>query len=145
MKNLITRIAYIPQSERFSAFFAIFMVMLSLVGLWLDITLKDGFYWFQRTGALLVLAGVELQYAKLTSLWKNELGDELNAPTVRERLSSGQGISMLQEAQAAEATRGLAVRLHRIVTDKSMKDVAAVISLIIGTIIWAFGDLPFRI
>ena len=144
MKAWIIRLAYIPQNERFSVFFASFMVLLAGIGLYLDWTLKDGFYWFQRTGALLVLAGVELQYAKLTSMWRSELDRELSVPTVQERISSGQGVSMLQEAKNSEATRGLAIRLHRLVTEKSAKDVWAVAFVIGGTIIWGFGDLPFR-
>lgn len=144
MKAWILRIAYLPQSVRFSTFFASFMVALALVGLYLDWSLKDGYYWFQRAGALLVLAGVELQYAKLTSMWKEELGKELAVPSVAQRIASGQGVSMLQEAKTAEATRGLTVRLHKLVTEKSLKDVLAVVFLIVGTIVWGFGDLPFR-
>ena len=55
----------------------------------------------------------------------------------------GQGVSMLQEAKTAKATRGLAVRLHRLVTEKSLKDVLSVVFLITGTIVWGFGDLQF--
>ena len=144
-KERILRLAFLPQSERFSVSFAAFMVVLTGVGLYIDWIYKDGFYWFQRAGALLVLAGVELQYAKLTSLWKSELDNELAVPSVQERIRSGQGISTLQEAAASERTRGLAIRLHRLVTEKSGKDVWAVVFIIVGTIVWAFGDLPFRV
>ncbi|MCZ8133522.1 MAG: hypothetical protein O9248_00605 [Rhodobacteraceae bacterium] len=145
IKERILRLAFLPQSERFSALFASLMVVLTVVGLCIDWAYKDGFYWFQRAGALLVLAGVELQYAKLTSLWRSELDKELAVPSVHERIKSGQGISMLQEAENSERTRGLALRLHRLVTEKSGKDVLAVVFIIAGTIIWAFGDLPFRV
>ena len=145
IKERVLRLAFLPQNERFSVSFAAFMVVLTGVGLFIDWTYKDGFYWFQRAGALLVLAGVELQYAKLTSLWKSELDKELAVPSVQERLERGRGISMLQEAANSERTRGLAMRLHRLVTEKSGKDVWAVVFIIVGTIIWAFGDLPFRV
>lgn len=144
MKAWIMRLAYVPQSERFSVFFASLVVLLAVVGLYIDVTLEDGFFWFQRTGALLVLAGVELQYAKLTSMWKSELDGALSVPTVQERIKTGQGVSMLDEAKTSEATRRLAIRLHRMVTEKSAKDVLAVAFVITGTIIWGFGDLPFR-
>ena len=144
MKAWILRIAYLPQSIRFSTFSASFMVVLAAGGLYLDWSLRDGYYWFQRAGALLVLAGVELQYAKLTNIWKEELGKELAVPSVAQRIASGEGVSMLQEAKTADATRGLAVRLHRLVTEKGLQDVLAVVFLIVGTIVWGFGDLPFR-
>ena len=145
MKEWIQRIAELPQNVLFSDLFAVFMVALSLGSLYLDWSLKDGYYWFQRSGALLVLAGVELQYAKLKSMWKDELGKELAIPSVMQRIASGQGVSMLQEAETAEVTRGLTVRLHRLITEKSPKDVLAVVFLIVGTIVWGFGDLPFRV
>lgn len=121
------------------------MVFFTGISLYVDWMYKNDFYWFQRAGALLVLTGIELQYAKLTSLWKNELEKELAAISlVHERIKSGQGISMLQEAASSEQTRGLAIRLHCLVTEKSSKDVWAVMFIITGTMIWAFGDLPFR-
>lgn len=144
MRAWILRLAYVPQNEAFSVFFASFMVLLAVVGLVLDFSLEEDFYWFQRTGALLVLAGVELQYAKLTSMWKSELDSSLSVPTVQERIDSGQGVSMLEEAKTSEATRKLAMLLHRMVTEKSAKDVWAVAFVIVGTIVWGFGDLPFR-
>jgi len=41
MKAWILRIVYLPQSVRFSTFFASFMVALALVGLYLDWSLKN--------------------------------------------------------------------------------------------------------
>jgi hypothetical protein len=145
MKIRILGIVELPQCVRFSGFFALFMVALALGGLYLDWSLKDDFYWFQRSGALLVLAGVELQYAKLKSMWKEGLEEALAIPSVAQRIASGQGVSLRQEAETADATRRLLVRLHMLVTEKSLKDVLAVVFLIVGTVVWGFGDLPFRI
>lgn len=146
IKERIVRLSLLLQSERFSFTFATLMVILAFVCVYVDLTYKNDLYWFQRAGALLVLAGVELQYAKLASLWRNELDEELAVPSVQDRIKSGQGISMLQEATNSERTRGLAIRLHRLVTEKSGKeDVWAVVFIVAGTLIWAFGDLPFRV
>jgi hypothetical protein len=52
MKKRILGIVELPQCVRFSGFFALFMVALALGGLYLDWSLKDDFYWFQRSGEI---------------------------------------------------------------------------------------------
>jgi hypothetical protein len=145
LKNVVQRFFYLPQSERFSVVFVILVACLALASLIADWVTHDTYYMFQRSGALLVLGGVELQYAKLTSTWKKQLDAEISKqPSVEQRISSGQGISMRDEAKSAERVRNLAVLLYELVAKKNAKDVWAVVCIIVGTIIWAYGDIPFR-
>ena len=133
-----------PEAEKFPAKFTALMIVFSVAALVADILLKDGTYWFQRSGALLTLAGIELQYAKLLSVWRLQLTPVLTRESVQARIASGKGVSSLDTAREAEEAKNLAQSLYNIVTGKSANDTWAVSLIIAGTIIWAFADLPFK-
>lgn len=143
--EIIAMFKELLKSRRFSLFFLVTVLVLAIASLVGDFLLQDTDYWFQRSGALIVLAGVELQYAKLVDLWNRALQAEMNLEPVDSRIASGKGISLLGTAKESETTRNLAIRIHSLVTEKSPKDVLAVACIIIGTIIWAYGDLPFKV
>lgn len=132
------------KNERFSVVFTSLMVLLSAVSLYVDFVSPNDTYWFQRSGALIVLAGVNLQYAKLITLWKKALEKEMTIEPVESRVASGQEIGMFQMAKESELTRAFSIRIHDIVTEKSMKDVIAVPLIVFGTAMWGYGDLPFK-
>jgi hypothetical protein len=132
------------RNNRFPIFFTLAMLALTFVSLWWDITHKNEVYWFQRAGALVVLAGANLQYAKVVDLWKRALEVESNLPSVEERIASGQGISMSATAKETSETHAFAIRIHGMVTEKSRKDVLAILFILFGTVIWAYGDLLFK-
>jgi hypothetical protein len=130
--------------EKFPVQFTILMIVLSIAALIADFVLKDNTYWFQRSGAFLTLAGVELQYAKLLSIWRMQLTPVLSRDSVQARIASGKGVSLLETAQESEEAKNLAQSLYNIVTGKNVSDIWAVSLIIAGTIIWAFADLPFK-
>ena len=134
----------ILKDEKFSVLFTVSMVALALVAICVDLAAPNDKYWFQRSGALIALAGVELQYARLISTWQKAWQREMAIEPVESRLASGKGVSMLAMAKESVQTRDFAIRIHRIVTEKSRKDVVAVVLVVVGTIVWAYGDLPFR-
>lgn len=133
-----------PQGEKFPVYFTVVVVALSVAGLTLDIWLRDQNFWFQRSGALLTLAGIQLQYAKIASLWRLQLKNELGQETVAHKLASGKGVGLKETAENEERTRRLAQRLYGIVTGRDSRDVWAVALIIVGTIVWGFCDLPFK-
>jgi hypothetical protein len=120
------------------------MVAMSLASGYIDFSLSNDVFWFQRSGALIVLAGANLQYSKLVSLWRMALEREMAIEHVESQISSGQGISMLAMAKESVQTRDFAIRIHDVVTEKSMKDVIAIFLIVLGTVVWGYGDLPFK-
>jgi hypothetical protein len=120
------------------------MVAISLVSAYVDFSSSNDFFWFQRSGALIVLAGANLQYSKLVTLWKKAFEREMAIEPVESRIASGQGISMLAMAKESVQTRDFAIRIHDAVTEKSMKDVVAIFLIVLGTVVWGYGDLPFK-
>lgn len=143
--EVLSMLKELLKSRKFSLFFLATVFVLTLASLIGDFLLPEKHYWFQRSGALIVLAGVELQYAKLVDLWNRALEGEMTVEPVESRIASGQGVSLLSTARESETTRKLAVRLHTLVTEKSPKDILAVACIIVGTIVWAYGDLPFKV
>jgi hypothetical protein len=134
----------ILKNERFSVVFPSLMLFLSGVSLYVDFSASNDVYWFQRSGALIVLAGLSLQYAKLVALWKKALERETAVEPVESRVTSGQGIGLIQTAKESEATLAFAIRIHDIVTEKSAKDVIAIFHIVVGTTMWGYSDLPFK-
>lgn len=132
------------KDEKFSVFFTCLMLAIALLALYVDFTSPNDKHWFQRSGALIALAGVELQYARLVSTWQKAWQREMAIEPVESRLASGQGVSMLAMAKESVQTRDFAIRIHNIITEKSRKDVVAVALIVAGTIVWAYGDIPFR-
>jgi hypothetical protein len=132
------------KNERFSIVFSATIIVVSAGSLLYDFFVLNEMYWFQRSGALLVLAGVELQYSKITALWKKAVERERAIEPVESRIESGKGIKMSELAEESERTRAFALRIHDTLTGKSAKEIVAVVFIITGTIVWAYGDIPFR-
>lgn len=131
-------------TERFSVVLTIIMLGLAAASLYADCSSPDDTYWFQRSRALIVLTGAALQYVKLVGLWNKALDREMSIEPVESRIASGKGIDMLSMANQSVQTREFAIRIHETLTEKSVLDVLAVVSIVAGTIIWAYGDLPFK-
>jgi len=132
------------KNERFSVFFTGIMLIICGVSFYWDAMRSNEIYWFQRSGALIVLAGVALQYSKITSLWKNathppRLANSDIDPMIPESARLVEGMNPV-----VKNTRDLALQTHEIIAGKSYKDSIAVLFIIVGTVIWAYGDIPFK-
>jgi hypothetical protein len=134
----------IIKNEKFSIIFTTSMILAGIISFTVDHLFKNELYWFQRSGALLVLAGVELQYSRLTMLWQSAVNREREIEPVQSRIDSGKGIGMKELAEESEKTRAFALRIFDTVTTKSKKEIIAISLIIIGTFIWGYGDLPFK-
>lgn len=134
----------IIKNEKFSIIFTATMILAGTISFAVDLLLENDLYWFQRSGALLVLAGVELQYSRLTILWQSAVNREREIEPVQYRIDSGKGINMKELAEESEKTRAFALRIFDAVTTKSTKEIIAITLIISGTFIWGYGDLPFR-
>ena len=132
------------KTERFSVVFTGLMVVLSAISLYVDLSAPNDAYWFQRSGALIVLAGANLQYAKLVGLWKKAFEREMALEPVESRIASGKGLGILEMAKDSVQTRDFSIRIYETVTEKSMKDVIAVFFIVFATVIWGYGDIPFK-
>ncbi|EKT4442749.1 TPA: hypothetical protein R9Y59_001671 [Stenotrophomonas maltophilia] len=144
LKKSLSNWALVPQRPGFSRKYAILMVVIAIAACVVDWYSPNEYFWFQRSGALLVLAGVSLQYSKLTSSWKQRLDPAYFGKTTEERIRDGSGISMLAEAEALDQTRKLVAELHQIVAEPDLRDFFSVAFAIVGTLVWALGDVPFR-
>lgn len=60
------------------------------------------------------------------------------------KISSGDGISLIELSRESHETRNFVIRIFQIVTEKSLKDEFGVLFIIIGGAIWAYGDLIFK-
>ncbi|SDK68621.1 hypothetical protein [Microbulbifer yueqingensis] len=132
------------KSGRFSAVFAGVIVAISALSLIVDLMGSAGIYWFQRSGALIVLAGVELQYAKLTSLWQRAVGDDTREKTSRDGELQGRAVDIKGVKANSEELRAFALRLHGGNRQNSATENVAFVFIILGTLIWGYGDVPFR-
>ena len=121
------------------------MILVCTVSVAADLTVEQLRYWFQRSGALVVIAAMQLQYSKLVSLWKQAIATEQQIDPVVARLERDERISMKSAHDESAATRNFAVRLHGLLTQRDIRDVWATVFLIVGTLIWSYGDLPFAI
>ena len=120
----------ILKNERFSIVFSSLIIAVSGVSLLFDFMCQNEMFWFQRSGALIVLAGVELQYSKVISLWQTAVNREKEIESVETKIESGKGINMKELAEESEKTRAFSLRIHDAVTKKSSKESIAVILLI---------------
>lgn len=92
----------------------------------------------------MVLAGVELQYSRLAMLWQSAVNREKEIESVQSRIDSGKGIDMKELAEESEKTRAFALRIFDTITTKSIGEIVAISLIIGGTLIWGYGDLPFK-
>ena len=122
---------------------ALFFII-TAASFYVDLTNPNDKFWFQRSGALITVAGVWFQYMKIVSTWKQAFENEINHMPTKESLESGQGLWMSDMAKEGWRTRDFVKRIHSIVTAKSPKDVISILLVVSGTLIWAYGDLPFR-
>ena len=132
------------KSVKVSNLFSIFMVVIFVASCCVDIFFPNEIYWFQRSGALIVLAGVGLQYSKLVSLWKksgyrNTIADSDLDPETPEHVKKIGGTGAVEKAAF-----DLSVRNHDMITSKSLNDKIAFVMMVLGTLVWAYGDILFH-
>ncbi|ELK1818476.1 hypothetical protein RUV71_003663 [Vibrio cholerae] len=132
------------KNNKFSIFFSTTMILIAAVSIIVDYFFYDGNNWFQRAGALIVLAGAELQYSEILNNWDNAKKREKEIPSFEEKVAEGKGIDMKGVYQDLHKTRKFALEIHGYVTDKSVKQTIAIIFIVIGTVVWGYGDLPFK-
>lgn len=85
----------------------IIVIILSLISLYSDISTEDGYFWFQRSGALMGAAGIYIGFHE--SNWIMTMRNKtlcINTKIWYQRLALALGV--------------------------------------LGTLIWAYGDLPFK-
>lgn len=93
--------------------FAIIWMFMCLIFDLSDYVASD-FFWFQRSGALLVLAATVAEFC------------QFDRPSLSDELSHGVGKTALMS-----------------LWQRSVK-IAGIIAIVAGTVIWAYGDLPFK-
>lgn len=131
-------------SNRFSIVFTLTMIGVAIVSLLADIVSYDGSNWFQRSGALLVLAGAELQYSAIRSNWQKAQRREKEMPNFDDKIAEGKGITMTELYEDLARTRNFSIEIHEIITAKSLKQVLAIVLIVAGTGIWGYADIPFK-
>lgn len=132
------------QVPQWTPYIVLILILLSLGSLFLDLFAFAPTNWFQRSGALLILAGIQLQFSKLVGTWRAAIAKEEPALTVDERLARGMKVSMHGEADQSARTRNFALELHRLLTARSKEDIGALALILIGTVVSSYGDIPFR-
>lgn len=121
---------------------AISSLVITGISFWFDWTSPGQTYWFPRAGALLVLAGAVGEYQKLMKTWAASKQTEQSVPSVKEKIAIG-GIGMKELAEESYQTREFAIRIYDVLTRKDHLDVYSFILILLGTVIWAYGDVPF--
>lgn len=141
----------ILRKEKFSIFLTILTVAICVVSFLADIFSTEAIYWFQRSGALIVLAGVELQYSRLNSVHipatiYYTIPSSVLDPDIQQFQKENYGISDIEKTSLdiAANSQEIATETSALVTKKMLKDSIAILLIVIGTAIWAYGDLPFK-
>ena len=131
-------------NEKFSIFFSSLMLIIFGASYYIDAFYPNDTYWFQRSGALIVLAAVQLQYSKISSLWE-KAGHYMAIPSSELDPETPEHVKRIGGMTSIEKTTlDLSVQNHEMITNKSYKDTIAVLMIILGTVVWAYGDIPFR-
>ena len=122
----------------------LFLIAAPAISLAFDIGQDAPTNWFQRSGAFLILAGIQLQFSRLQQTWSRALQRERKLPSVAERMEQGHLVSLIDSAEQAVATRNFAVELHGLLTTRSPKDTWSLVLILVGTAVSSYGDIPFR-
>lgn len=132
------------KTEWFSILFSLTIISISIASAGYDLYSPNETYWFQRSGALVVLAGVELQYSAITALWPKNLESVAESSGRTSPMVAGQGFDIRGLAEGSERTRMFAPRVHDTVSRGRCKETFAVGLIVVGTMIWGYGDLSFK-
>lgn len=124
-------------------FYVLLSVFAALASLLADIYMRGEILWFSRSGALLVLTGALLEYQKLLKLWSSAKHVEQSLESVASRIKRGTGVGLKETAEESVQTRDFAIRIYDVLTKKDKTEVCAVIMVVLGTLVWAYGDIPF--
>ncbi|MBE4008478.1 hypothetical protein HJ134_23035 [Vibrio parahaemolyticus] len=124
-------------------FCILFSVVIAVVSFVVDYKFDCETYWFTRSGALIALSGALLEYSKLMKLWASSKQNEQSLESVSTRIKKGSGVGLKEVAEESVQTRDFAIRIYNVLTNKDKVDVYALIMAISGTLIWAYGDIPF--
>jgi hypothetical protein len=128
----------------FSISFSVLMILVAIISLIADFLASGQNFWFQRSGALIVLAGAELQYSSILSNWAKAKSRETEMLELEAELAKGNGIKMTEIYQQLAKTRNFSIEIHELITQKSQKQSVAIFFIILGTVIWGYGDMPFN-
>lgn len=131
------------KNKRFSISFSALMILAAIISLKTDFLASNQNFWFQRSGALIVLAGAELQYSLILNNWAQAKRREAEMLELEDELAKGNGIKMSEIYQELAKTRNFSIEIHELITQKSPKQSVAIFFIIIGTVIWGYGDIPF--
>jgi hypothetical protein len=131
-------------NNKFSIAFSLLVILIAIASIFVDSYCYDGNHWFQRAGALIVLAGAELQYSAILINWANAKSREKEIPGFDEKIAEGKSITFSGMYEDLVKTRNFALEIHGLITEKSSKQTFAILFIVIGTIVWGYGDLPFK-
>ncbi|UIP30292.1 hypothetical protein [Photobacterium sp. TLY01] len=132
------------KNNRFSVSFSFLMILIAVISLIADFITSNPNFWFQRSGALIVLAGAELQYSSILSNWAKAKSREKEMLELEAKIAQGNGISMSGIYQELAKTRNFSIEIHELITQKSQKQSVAIFFIVLGTVIWGYGDMPFK-
>lgn len=123
--------------------FVIIAVLITAISFYVDFVFKCDINWFSRSGALLALSGASLEYGKLLKLWESAKHNEQSLESVKSRIERKAGVGLKETAEESVQTRDFAIRIYDVLTQKDKLDILAFILVVAGTLIWAYGDIPF--
>jgi hypothetical protein len=134
----------IIKNSKFSILFSLLVMLIAIASIVVDLCFYDGNHWFQRAGALIVLAGAALQYSAILTTWANAKSREKDMLGFDEKIAGGKGIGVKEVYEDLAETRKFALEIHGLITEKSSKQTFALLFIVVGTIFWGHGDLPFK-
>ena len=134
----------IIKNNKFSILFNLLIILIAIASIIIDSCFYDGNHWFQRAGALIVLAGAGLQYSAILTNWEKAKSREKEMLGFDEKVAEGKGIGMKEVYEDLAKTRNFALEIHGLITEKSSKQTFAILFIVIGTVVWGYGDLPFK-
>lgn len=132
------------KNNKLSIVFSLLVILVAIASIIVDLYFYDGAHWFQRAGALIVLAGAGLQYSAILTNWSNAKSREKEMLGFDEKIAAGKGVGVKEMYEDLAKTRNFSLEIHGLITEKSNKQTFAILFIIIGTVIWGYGDLPFK-
>ena len=110
--------------EKFSLYFTSAMLLIGIASILMDFIFPNDSYWFQRSGAMIVLAGVESQYTIFINRNKKLL--------------------FIKPPNTHNIFLIFLSKIKNMFSQYCKKDIFAIWLIVSGTVIWAYGDLPFK-
>lgn len=132
----------------YRAFYYVIAICLIIIGAWLScINFLNDNTWLARSGSLVVVLGILSVLSSISERRFSKgifgLSTLVSRLTIAERFSSNQ----IEESNILNQFKAEAAKLEKEL-DNEMEDVISkleAILLIFGTVLWGFGDLPFKL